>query len=365
MRILLIIDDLGSGGAQRQLVNLAKGLKFQHEKVGIFIYNPAGNFFISEVLKSKIEIHVTDYNKGFSFKTIYSLYKIIIRHKYTHIISFLDTPNFYAEITSLFLPKIKVLVSERSSRLHENNLFFSFIKRLFHLRAKYVIANSHSHAVWLKKFIWLKNKIKVVYNGYDFHVYNSYNNHRYNLNNLLVVGRISKEKNGLNLIKALDLFHKKRGFSPKLNWVGRVDNSKNKESYYFKMQNELERLPHVKSNWNWLGERHDITNLLNNHKALILASFYEGLPNVICEAFSCGLPVIASNVCDNPFLVSSNKRGFLFDPNDINEIEEAIWKIVTMESFDWISMSKNAVEYSHLKLDIRTMTNSYQNLLNS
>ena len=71
MKLLLVIDDLGSGGAQRQLVNLARGLKNNYDQVGIFIYNPSGNFFFSEVLNSNIELHETDYIKGFSFKTIY------------------------------------------------------------------------------------------------------------------------------------------------------------------------------------------------------------------------------------------------------------------------------------------------------
>jgi glycosyltransferase involved in cell wall biosynthesis len=363
MRILLVIDDLGSGGAQRQLVNLAKGLKKTHERVGIFIYNPTGNFFFSEVLNSNIQIHKTSYNKGFSLKTIYSLYRIIKIYNYSHIISFLDTPNLYSELASIFLPKIKLFVSERSSRLHESNFFLSLIKRFFHLKATYIIANSYSHGEWLKQYWWLKNKVKVVYNGYDFNIYKSYNSKRFLSDSVIVVGRVSNEKNGINLIRALNLFYNKRGFLPFLNWVGRIDNSRNSDSYFLKMELELDKFPNVKKIWQWLGERQDITDLLNNHKALILPSFYEGLPNAICEAFACGLPVIASNVCDNSILVSPNSRGFVFDPSNINEIEEAIWKIISIGSDDWNLMSNNAINYAHSNLDVNIMTSSFESIL--
>lgn len=363
MKFLLVIDDLGSGGAQRQLVNLAKGLKNNYDQVGIFIYNPSGNFFYSEVLISNIELHKTVYNKGFSPKTIYSLYNIIKLHKYTHVISFLDTPNLYSELATLFLPKIKLFVSERSSRFHEKNIFLSLIKRIFHLRATYIITNSYSHSNWLKNFFWLNNRIKVVYNGYDFNIYKSYNNKRYLSDSLLVIGRVSEEKNGLNLIRALNLFYLNRGFLPYLNWVGRIDNSRNSESYFSKMELELNKFPNVKNIWNWLGERQDITELLNSHKALILPSFYEGLPNVICEAFSCGLPVLASNVCDNSILVQSGVRGFIFDPNSIIEIEEAIWKIVSIRADDWNLMSFNAINFAHSQLDINSMTSSFEKII--
>ena len=363
MRLLFVIDDLGSGGAQRQLVNLAKGFKYNHYQVGIFIYNPNGNFFSSEVLNSKIELHKSVYKKGFSPKTIWSIYKVIKFYNYTHVISFLDTPNLYSEIATLFIPKIKVFVSERSSKYHEKNFILSLIKRLFHLRATYVIANSYAHSDWLKKFWWLNNRIKVIYNGYDFNIYKSYSNNRHLSNKLLVIGRVSEEKNGLNLVKALNLFYHKRGFLPNLNWVGRIDNSRMRGSYFLKMEQELNNFPNVKEIWNWLGERQDITDLLNNHKALILPSFYEGLPNVICEAFSCGLPVIASNVCDNSLLVQSEARGFLFNPNCIIEIEEAIWKIVSISTEDWHVMSNNAITYAHSQLDINSMTASFENIL--
>ena len=45
MKILCVIDSLGSGGAQRQIVNLACGLKKKGHDVDVFVYFPEFSFF--------------------------------------------------------------------------------------------------------------------------------------------------------------------------------------------------------------------------------------------------------------------------------------------------------------------------------
>ena len=39
---------------------------------------------------------------------------------------------------------------------------------------------------------------------------------------------------------------------------------------------------------------------------------------------SCGLPVICSNVCDNALLIENGKNGFMFDPNDVDDMASKI-----------------------------------------
>jgi glycosyltransferase involved in cell wall biosynthesis len=55
---------------------------------------------------------------------------------------------------------------------------------------------------------------------------------------------------------------------------------------------------------------------------LVLPSKHEGFPRVILEAFACGKPVIASNVCGIPEIVRNNFNGLLF--NNEKELTEKI-----------------------------------------
>lgn len=59
-----------------------------------------------------------------------------------------------------------------------------------------------------------------------------------------------------------------------------------------------------------------------------LPSLYEGYPNVVAEAMSCGLPILCSNVCENPYIVEEGVNGFLFNPESPENIATAIHKMI-------------------------------------
>lgn len=59
-----------------------------------------------------------------------------------------------------------------------------------------------------------------------------------------------------------------------------------------------------------------------------LPSLYEGYPNVEAEAMSCGLPILCSNVCENPYIVEEGVNGFLFNPESPENIATAIHKMI-------------------------------------
>ena len=61
-----------------------------------------------------------------------------------------------------------------------------------------------------------------------------------------------------------------------------------------------------------------------------LPSLYEGYPNVVAEAMACELPIICSNVYENPYIVEEGVNGFLFDLESIDDMVNAIQKIVSL-----------------------------------
>jgi glycosyltransferase involved in cell wall biosynthesis len=113
-----------------------------------------------------------------------------------------------------------------------------------------------------------------------------------------------------------------------------------------------------------MGEIKDINTLIKNSRALLLASKYEGLSNVICESFIMSRPVLVSNVCEHPRLIGDNERGFLFDHNDIESIYKSLFKMVFITEFDWKILSQNAYEFAVSNFSLNKMANSYISLLN-
>jgi glycosyltransferase involved in cell wall biosynthesis len=73
-----------------------------------------------------------------------------------------------------------------------------------------------------------------------------------------------------------------------------------------------------------LGERADVSALIDAADAVVLSSMREGLSNVILEAMVGGRPVIASNAGGNVELVEHERTGLLFNVGDDEGLAAAI-----------------------------------------
>jgi glycosyltransferase involved in cell wall biosynthesis len=78
----------------------------------------------------------------------------------------------------------------------------------------------------------------------------------------------------------------------------------------------------------------DVIGLFRRADAVVLPSFHEGLPNSVCEAMSCGRPVLASRVSDAGNLIADGDNGFLFDPHSPAEMADVIVKLAQLPVAD-------------------------------
>jgi glycosyltransferase involved in cell wall biosynthesis len=366
MKILCVIDSLGSGGAQRQMVNLACGLKAKGHEVELFVYFPKLDFFRAEVDAAGIVVHEVSKGRGFSLKVVWRLVQLYRYGRFNGVISFLDSPNIYAELAKLLaLSRIKLIVSERSSFIREGGSMGSSIRRWCHLLANRVVANSHTHADWLRKHFWLARWTQTIYNGYLLPPVSDVEQSKDAVANLtfLVVGRINTGKNGLRLLKGLIRFYQAHGDCPTVFWAGRQEQDSSSLLERQQMEQLLAQYPDIARRWEFLGERRDIPDLLQQADALIHVSLYEGLPNAVCEAFVAARPVIASKVCDHPELVEEGVRGFLCDPLSPESICEIIDRFVSLKAEERHQMGYNARVYSEKYLSIDRMVSDYERLL--
>ena len=73
-----------------------------------------------------------------------------------------------------------------------------------------------------------------------------------------------------------------------------------------------------------------------------LPSLFEGFPNVLCEAMSCGKPVLCGNVCDNARIASDGTNGFLFDPTNVEDMVTKMRQLLIMSKEELVSFGKNS-----------------------
>jgi len=92
---------------------------------------------------------------------------------------------------------------------------------------------------------------------------------------------------------------------------------------------------------------------------LVLPSLYkEGLPNVLLEAMSMGLPVIASELAGVPEVVFNGETGWMVKPGDQSELIDAIVKL-SSDKNNYLQMGKNARKLMEEKFDKRVQFNEF------
>jgi glycosyltransferase involved in cell wall biosynthesis len=76
------------------------------------------------------------------------------------------------------------------------------------------------------------------------------------------------------------------------------------------------------------GWRPDVWRLMKSANALLLASHWEGLPNVVLEAQAAGLPVVASAVDGTQELIQDQLTGRLVPCGDTTAMATALGEIL-------------------------------------
>jgi glycosyltransferase involved in cell wall biosynthesis len=359
MKCLLVIDDLGSGGAQRQLVNLARGLARRDHEVALFTYYPDA-FFQPVVDDAGIPVLRHRKQGRFDLSPIRALRRFVREGAFDAVLAFLETPAVYAELACLAAPGVRLVVGERNSVPDDTVSAARWIKSQLHRSAHCVVTNSFAHADWLvRHFPYLGPTVRTVWNGVDLDALRPAPELPVSTNgtlNLLGIGRIAPQKNLGALMEALARC-RDSGLSVRLDWVGRVDDVA-EESRVRAIVQARGLDEHV----HWLGERSDIADRLRAADALIAPSLWEGLPNVVCEALACGRPVLASTVSDNYRLIGDGERGICFAPH-ANAMAEAIQSFATLPHASKVKMGQQARQFAEAHLGYDAVVDAYEHLL--
>lgn len=366
LKILLFIDDLGSGGAQRQVTNLALALKARQIDVHLAIYHAApGDMFRPIIDEAGIAVHQLTKKRKYSLDIPLQLSRLFRKHRFDIVFSFLDAANFYAEIARLLNPGQRLIVSERSSYLAETGILLPFIRRIFHGFASVIVCNSESQTIWLKRYPWLRRKTVTIYNGYGFPEWTPLAPPVEGAIKLLAIGRLYPLKNPKLLALAMIELFDKTSKMPYLTWVGRTESSASDQNYVNETKALIASHAVLSQHWIWAGEQRHVMPFLSDCHALIHPSDCEGLPNVICEALLAGRPVLATDICDNGWLVVSGQRGLLFGELSSRGIANAMAELYHLDNANWQQWSENARAFAVANLSVDRMCDEFLALTSS
>ena len=359
MKLLLLISNLGSGGAERQLVTLAVLFKEKGIDVEFVVYHK--DDFFKHILDNN-GIKVNKLNPKNNIDRIVTVRRFIRQSNCNGVISFLEINNFLGCVSAFGGKKWKLITNELSSK---ESTFLSRQGKIFGWFQRYsdtIICNSYNaKAMWANYYPEYKNKLSVIYNPINMpEITSEYVPKRNGKLHLVIAASYQYLKNPIGLIHALALLNEEEKNKIEVNWYGRIEITGGNRKPYDKASNLIKqhKLKHII----YLNEAtKDIANKMHEADVVALFSELEGLPNAICEGMMLGKPIIMSRVSDYEKLVDDS-NGFLCDWNNPKSIKGALMSAVKLSENELDKMGNSSRLKAHKYFSKETIINQWLEL---
>lgn len=320
MKVLIFINSLGAGGAERSMVEFAKFLQIQNDVVVKFVCLQRRTVGLEdEVAECGIEVLFFNRTNATWWKKVEFFNKVIKEENPDILHSVLAESNLILRLSSFFLKNGKVLQSlvntpyseERKKDSHLSWRKFLLAKQRDKWTAR-LTSNIFYHAITkevlehYKPLFKIKKNYRIIYRGrYE-------NNNKRNIPQkqglkLINIGRQEFAKGQIDILKAIVFIKEKYGITDiKLEIFGRSGTS-SAELQKFITHHSIYSQVKIE------GFVSDVDKRLVNNDVFVFPSYYEGLGGALIEAFAAKLPCVCSDI---PVLreVIGNEKGALFSP---------------------------------------------------
>lgn len=303
MRVLFVISGLGFGGAERQVVLLAKELVHQGHAVCIYTLSNR-SVRADEIAGVQVELVLDSKKSRLDLGAVRRLRRHMIGWQADLVHGFLFDGNLYSRLAAAGTG-IPVLDSERNDSYAVPFLqLFSY--RLTHALSNGVVANTYAGADFARRLHGLRlDDVHVVWNGIDLEEIDRRLSSSpkpalellpgVGVKRACVVGRFKPQK---DLRLALRVVRRLVDADPtwRVVFVGELRPAECLD-YAGQVVADCDRLglqDHVK----FAGVRRDIPEIMGSCDVLLVTSAHEGFPNVVLEAMACGLPVASTEYSD-------------------------------------------------------------------
>lgn len=338
IKILLSIPSLDDLGVQHDVRTLMQYWNKDKFDVNLLLHERVGNFasqFPAEWRSIHIDDYVSKIPKWRVISRVDGYRRVINDFKPDVVISFVPFCNygcFWAKITGKH--KFGLVVSEHAhvsaamnDKENMNNLFMKFYRFTFrfvynHKAVDYIkcIADE-SRQDLIKNHKINQEKVVLIYNPVPMDEIREISKEKVdhfwfdNKNLILInVGRLVYQKRQDILIKAFAKV--KKEIDCKLVIIGSGSQEKLKKiAEQLKVEKDIYFAGFQKNPWKWMAK----TNLF------VLSSIWEGLPCVITEAITLGLPIVSTKCPSGPReMLLNGEAGYLCDVNNEDDLAEKI-----------------------------------------
>lgn len=344
IRICFVSAGLAGGGMERSLTNIANYAAEQGHEVTIL------NLFKTDVffdLHPDIQLIWPEIDRKKMHRMMYAIQLLpyirtsIREIKPDTILSFGEWFNAYVIIATRFLG-IPVFVSDRMGPNMNLGRLLENARSLTYRFANGIIAQTNIAAQIIRKKTKAKNII-IIPNGLNPFVEQKLSGNQ----KIVTVGRLSKEKGHIFLIKAFQKVTNK-------NWTLHIVGDGPERNKLIALVQECGLTDKVC----FYGHLKNFNHILATSDIFVLPSLYEGFPNALLEAMSVPLACISNDCIAGPSDVIVNmKNGILVKTENVGALTDAINLLIENEDLR-NSLAANAIAVRE-KFDNRLISKKY------
>ena len=363
IKVCHVINRLDIGGMENGIVNLCN--KLDKSKFSSVICCLKGIGPMSQRLQSHVKVVNMNFQEGKAPFRPLIMARFFRQEKPDIVHTHSWGGGSYSGILGAKLANVPVIING------EHGTFYLkphqvFLQRILALMCNDILSVSHSLKFRLKTEVNISpNRVTVIPNGVDVEIFHgNYNSSSAKTklysdeakSNFIIgcIGSIKPQKNQIMLINAVRRLKSNNSMKNiKVLFVGDGPDRKKLEQVIngTNLRNHIE----------FLGRRNDIHLILASIDILVSTSLskFEGMSNVVLEAMSSGVPVIATNSVGTSELIKDGINGFLIESKDISKLAEKI-KLLSKNRPLLKRMAQNGRKIILEKYTIEKMISSYE-----
>jgi glycosyltransferase involved in cell wall biosynthesis len=334
IRVLLVISNMEYGGTQRQVAELVNN--FDDRRVDARICSLSHYVPLGARLQRPERLHVVRKLFRFDLSVVPRLARMLRAFRADVVHGFLFDAEIASRLAGRLAATSLVVGSERNAnyRLKPQQLA---AYRLTRSMVDLVVANSHAGAEFNREKLGQDPSVyRVVHNGVDVE--------RFAPGDGLVVRRelgIAKDEGVVGMFASFKeqknhpLFFAAarqvldRRPNTRLLLVGEqlYDGMHGSADYRARMDGVVADLG-LRDRCLFLGNRLDVERLYRACDLTVLPSLHEGMPNVLLESMASGVPVVATAVSDNPYVVRDGETGYVVPLGDSEGLADRVVRLL-------------------------------------
>jgi glycosyltransferase involved in cell wall biosynthesis len=358
IKICYILSCLSQGGAERQTLNLIKGLNIEKYDITLLIYESKDIFFL-EVYDLPIHLVINESTQKNKFLRTYNrilfLKRFLIQNDFDILHTLLHHNGFWVRLLAPKKFNHRIIYSIRNS-LVDSTKFFLFFEKYF-MKNSFVITNNQKSR---DQFISLvgdkyRNRILNIYNGFEIDKFVS-SNHFLDVDHIYIgtVGRQTKQKNQLQILRVIKNISEV--YPVYFYLIGNKTLDKGVEISNFIEEKHLDKFVSI------IDSQPAIEQYYKMFDIFILSSLFEGCPNVLFEAMLSKCLCIVSEGSNSDNFVIDGINGFVYDGSDSmleSKLRHAIELLYNKQINEIIT---NGYLYALNNFSNEKMISSYENI---